>query len=208
MLRKAAHDGKDPYLGLLDLRNTPIPDLNASPAELSFGRALNTKLPVHKDLLTPQSPRDIQEDLRRRQQRQKFYYNGGTVEERDISPGDVVGVQRNGKWEPAVVTGADPSPRSYTHSIRMGQHFVETDDISSPQSSHHQRLPPRNGMKNNSHMRKRQQLFRSSNDQPRAHRQPILLTEKTQATELARDASSPGRHIIMTTQSSFAKREM
>ena len=97
MLRKAAHDGKDPYLGLLDQRSTPIPDLNASPAELLFGRALKTKLPVHEDLLTPPSQRDIQ-DLRRRQQRQKFYYDRGIVEERDISSGDVVRVQRNGQW--------------------------------------------------------------------------------------------------------------
>ena len=56
MLRKAAHDGKDPYLGLLDLRSTPIPDLNASPAELLFGRALKTKLPVHAAVVDPSVP--------------------------------------------------------------------------------------------------------------------------------------------------------
>ena len=113
LLRKASYDGKDPYLALLNFRNTPIPDLKASPAQLLFGRSLKTKLPAHEDLLTPKEPIDVEHQLRERQQRQKSYYDRGAVASSEMQPGDVVRVQKNREWEPATVTAVHRSPRSY-----------------------------------------------------------------------------------------------
>ena len=113
LLRKASYDGKDPYLALLNFRNTPIPDLKASPAQLLFGRSLKTKLPAHEDLLKPKEPIDVEHELRERQQRQKRYYDRGAVASSEMQPGDVVRVQKNREWEPATVTAVHRSPRSY-----------------------------------------------------------------------------------------------
>ena len=61
LLRKTLHDGGDPYPALLDQRNTPRPQLQASPAELLIGRTLKTKLPAASGVLRPQMPRDVSE---------------------------------------------------------------------------------------------------------------------------------------------------
>ena len=46
LLRKAMHQGTDPYLALLDFRASPITGFKVSPAELLMGRKLKTKLPI------------------------------------------------------------------------------------------------------------------------------------------------------------------
>uniref|UniRef100_A0AAR2JWE8 Uncharacterized protein n=1 Tax=Pygocentrus nattereri TaxID=42514 RepID=A0AAR2JWE8_PYGNA len=55
LLKKAKADGKDPYLSLLNLRNTPLEDLGASPAQLLMGRRTKTRLPTPPQLLEPRT---------------------------------------------------------------------------------------------------------------------------------------------------------
>lgn len=38
IFKKSAHEGKHPYKGILAFRNTPIEDIEASPAQLLMGR--------------------------------------------------------------------------------------------------------------------------------------------------------------------------
>ncbi|CAC5422754.1 unnamed protein product [Mytilus coruscus] len=56
---KSQKDAKDPYLALLDWRNTPSEGLDSSPSQRMFGRKGRTLLPSASRLLKP----DIQTDV-------------------------------------------------------------------------------------------------------------------------------------------------
>ena len=60
MLRKANEAGTDPYVALLQYRNTPVAGCDYSPAQMLFSRSLRTKLPVAAEQLIPAivTPRD------------------------------------------------------------------------------------------------------------------------------------------------------
>jgi hypothetical protein len=53
MMRRAKKKGQDPYLGLLNLRNTPTEGLNTSPAHRLFGRRTQSSLPMTEAKLLP-----------------------------------------------------------------------------------------------------------------------------------------------------------
>ncbi|KAK3749613.1 hypothetical protein QZH41_003226 [Actinostola sp. cb2023] len=53
-LEKAKRDGKDPYLAMLELRNTPVGNYK-SPAQLSMGRRLRSILPCTTSHLLPET---------------------------------------------------------------------------------------------------------------------------------------------------------
>ena len=55
ILKKSAYEGRDPYLALLEYRNTPITGINYSPAQMSMSRMLLSKLPARSSLLAPQT---------------------------------------------------------------------------------------------------------------------------------------------------------
>ena len=52
-MRKALESRQDPFLAILDHRNTPTPDKNASPAQYNLGRRTRTRLPMLGRLLEP-----------------------------------------------------------------------------------------------------------------------------------------------------------
>lgn len=54
IIKKALHDGKDQYQGILDYRNTPVVG-DASPTQLLFGCRTRTALPTAPVLLKPQT---------------------------------------------------------------------------------------------------------------------------------------------------------
>ena len=49
--KKAEEDGKDPYLALLEYRNTSLSGLQYSPAQLLMSRNFKSKLPTTSRLL-------------------------------------------------------------------------------------------------------------------------------------------------------------
>ena len=64
-LKKAVLDKRDPYLALLEYRNTPVSDMLGSPAQRLMGRRTKTLLPTSQKLLQPKtiSPRTVQHEL-------------------------------------------------------------------------------------------------------------------------------------------------
>ena len=82
MFLKWKNDKTDPYLGLLNLRNTPISTSNMSysPAMLLMGRRCLTKLSTNSELLKPKL---IDHELYKEyeiksKEKQKYYYDKGT----------------------------------------------------------------------------------------------------------------------------------
>ncbi|XP_064120727.1 uncharacterized protein K02A2.6-like [Macrobrachium nipponense] len=55
LIRKAVESNKDPYLAILDHRNTPTSDKDASPSQYNLGRRTRTKLPMLSKLLENQN---------------------------------------------------------------------------------------------------------------------------------------------------------
>ena len=75
LLTKAKQDRWDPYLGLLEYRNTPIDDVG-SPAQLLMSRRLRSIIPTTNAQLQPKvlNPHKVMEKLRLKQEKQKHYF--------------------------------------------------------------------------------------------------------------------------------------
>ncbi|CAK1597693.1 unnamed protein product [Parnassius mnemosyne] len=75
MMRKTAYDQAEFPLALLEYLNTPISKELASPAELLYNRKLRSIVPCSPNLLLPKINTDVINKLKRRQQKQKMYYD-------------------------------------------------------------------------------------------------------------------------------------
>ena len=138
LFKKADEDGRDPYLALLEYRNTPVSGLQYTPSQMLMSRLLRSKLPTKQTLLQPKVV-DAHKDLKHRQRRQKSYYDKGTSPLPQLNPGDVVRVQRGKVWEQAVVKASHVQPRSYLVQSQHGQlrrnrrHLIKTNELPTDQ---------------------------------------------------------------------------
>lgn len=62
-MKRALKSNSDPYLALLDFRNTPTQGMGTSPAQPLMSRRTKTLLPTKESLLEPEVP-DIKEQER------------------------------------------------------------------------------------------------------------------------------------------------
>ena len=104
LLRKAGDEGKDPYISLLEYRNTPVSGMQESPAQLLMSRMLQSKLPTAASLLQPKIPDKVKDKLKQRADKQKQYYDRDAKPLPPIKKDDTVRIRRGKFWEPAVVT--------------------------------------------------------------------------------------------------------
>ena len=113
ILAKARRDHQDPNLAILEHRNTPINDVG-SPARLSMGRRLRSRMPSSTDQLLPKmmNPAMVQARLEQKQAQQKKYYDRSSRPLEHLSEGDDVYVQREGRWKPAIVLSKADTQRS------------------------------------------------------------------------------------------------
>jgi hypothetical protein len=95
----------DPYLAMLDHRNTPAPDL--SPAQKLLSRRTKTLLPTTEALLKPQIHSCVKEATRHKLTKQKNYFDQKSVPLKPLKKGDVVRMKphTNGSkiWKKGVV---------------------------------------------------------------------------------------------------------
>ena len=117
ILNKAKAEHKDPYLSILQYRNTPIDNLG-SPAQLLMNRRLRSKLPVTLKHLKPKviSQKIVHEKLTQKQEKQKYFYDKSKRNLNELKPGDTIRVQSEKKWEPGVVVQKADTPRSFKHN--------------------------------------------------------------------------------------------
>ena len=95
LLRRAAESKRDPYLAMLDYRNTPTQDADASPAQRNLGRRARTLLPMTSSLLKPSQ---IDTAFAKRRQRLKksrssWYYDKGAKDLNPLHEGDTVRIK-------------------------------------------------------------------------------------------------------------------
>ena len=75
LFKKALNDNKDPWLALLDQRNTPTESLGSSPVQRLMSRRTRTLLPTATNLLYPKVPENVDHLLRLKRQKAKFYHD-------------------------------------------------------------------------------------------------------------------------------------
>ena len=109
ILKKTAKTGEDPYLAILNVRNTPQQGIGVSPAQRLMGRRTKTLLPTAATLLNADPAKsEIADKLKFQQTKQKFYYDRTAKPLKPLLEGDTVRAkpyQINEKsWEKATVT--------------------------------------------------------------------------------------------------------
>ncbi|KAI5086769.1 hypothetical protein C0J45_23903, partial [Silurus meridionalis] len=92
LLHKSKASGRDPYLALLDHRNTPSQGLESSPAQRLLNRRTRSLLPAKNSLLQPQVVQ-VEQALITNQRRQCAYYNRSARDLDALRSGDTVRVQ-------------------------------------------------------------------------------------------------------------------
>ena len=136
LLMKAKKSGNDPYLALLELRNTPLDGLE-SPVQLLYGHRTRTVLPIKPSLLKPEKVEtNVPLVLNQRQQEQKRYYDRNTKPLKPLKPGDQVRIRSDKKrWEPGFVESKCPEPRSFNIKTDSGsilrrnrEHILKTEE--------------------------------------------------------------------------------
>ena len=104
LLKKAKREGSDPYLAILNYRNTPIDGLDASPAQMLMHRRTRTTLPTASKLLKPKVVPNVHENLKRKQETQKRYFDRGTKQLPLLKQGEKVKMRLPNKtWKDATV---------------------------------------------------------------------------------------------------------
>nr|XP_006819254.1 PREDICTED: uncharacterized protein K02A2.6-like [Saccoglossus kowalevskii] len=124
LLKKARDDGKDPYLSILEYRNTPINDIG-SPAQILMSRRLRSTLLTTQMHLKPNviEPSTLKEKLKVRQDQQKMVYDRHAKPLPSLSKGETIRVQQGGRWVTAKVSGHAKTPRSYNIETADGKHY-------------------------------------------------------------------------------------
>ena len=114
LLKKATADKRDPYLSLLEYRNTAVNNIG-SPAQLTMNRRLNSVLPCTPQQLAPQiiEPKKVMEAIQKAKEQNEKYYNRSAKSLSRLKPKDHVRIQMNGEWVPGTVKGLAGTPRSY-----------------------------------------------------------------------------------------------
>ena len=109
LLRKISKGGKDQYLALLSVRNTPTQGVDSSHAQRLMNRRTRAILPMTTRMLEPRTSRrePEREKLSDQKQRQAHYYNQGTKDLQPLEEGDTVKMKPfvlGKNWKKAVVT--------------------------------------------------------------------------------------------------------
>ncbi|XP_014675843.1 PREDICTED: uncharacterized protein K02A2.6-like [Priapulus caudatus] len=129
LLEKSFRDGTDPYLNILNWRNTPRDNTLGSPAQRNLSHRTTTTIPTAEALLKPEilDPERIQHQLPEKRQQQKKNIDKSSKPLIPLQTGDTVRVQTAKGYDKLgnVVKLAD-EPRS---NLQKGKNTEETDTI-------------------------------------------------------------------------------
>ena len=102
LFKKAERDGKDPWLALLDYRNTPTEGIGASPAQRLLLRRTRTLLPTVSSLLRPEVSTHSTEKLEWKRRKAKFCHDRHSKQLPELEIGQEVRIaplHKNKTWK-------------------------------------------------------------------------------------------------------------
>ncbi|XP_015769847.1 PREDICTED: uncharacterized protein K02A2.6-like [Acropora digitifera] len=92
LFKKASRADQDPWLALLDYRNTPTTGMDTSPVQRLMSRRTKTRLPTATALLQPEVHTSVADRLRHKRQLAKTYHDRKAKELPDLEIGQGVRV--------------------------------------------------------------------------------------------------------------------
>ncbi|KAK3088327.1 hypothetical protein FSP39_017653, partial [Pinctada imbricata] len=122
IMRKAKHSKSDPYLAILDYRNTPTQHLGMSPAQRLMNRRTKTLLPTKGELLQSDNNgiAGLQRKFEAAKAKQAEYFNRSSRSLPTLKPGDLVRVKTPDKpWQKGTVISG-PENHSYHVETERG----------------------------------------------------------------------------------------
>ena len=143
LFKKAYRDGKDPWLALLDNRNTPTEGLDTSPAQRLMSRCTRTLLPTASGLLNPEVAQGTEEKIKAKREKAKYmyYYDRTAKKLPELELGQEVRIaplKRNHPWKSGTCV-EKLSDRSYlveTGSFSLRQNRKALKPVTPPSAMH------------------------------------------------------------------------
>lgn len=124
MLKKCQKDESDVYLGLINFRNTPRDDNLKSPNQRLMSRVTRSQIPISKSSLCPNIVDDVQQNLSKLRQQQKFYADRHASIKPNLQVKDNIAIQVAPKnWVSGEVIEKLQEPRSYKIRTTSGKTF-------------------------------------------------------------------------------------
>jgi transposase InsO family protein len=125
LLQKAKDSNKDPYISILEYRNTPLKS-GYTPSQLLMGRKTKSILPVTQQHLEPQTvnPKNVQSSKKVEKSKQKFYYDKSSKPLAPLKINEYVRMQIGNPPKLLGFTMTDPMK----FKLRMVEYTVVTDD--------------------------------------------------------------------------------
>lgn len=121
-LIKKTHDEKtELWRALLEYRNTPLKEIDASPAELLMSRKTRTCLPASKVLFKPKVIPNIEKNMINKNEKRKEYYDQNSKPEKAFQNGNKIWYHdvKTG-WVEANIEEKHNTPRSYWIRLKDG----------------------------------------------------------------------------------------
>lgn len=136
IFKKCKEDNSDPYIGLLNYRNTPKLYL-PSPAQLFFSRNLSTLLPMSKSKLKPKIV-NVDKKNYQHQISVKNFYDKNTKVIPDLKVNKNVMFKRTieDNWSPGVIKDIGKNPRSYVIGDINGNKYIRNKKFVYPRFMH------------------------------------------------------------------------
>ena len=130
LIKKAKKEGEDPWLAVLEWRNTPTTNSNCSPTQKLFSRRTRSSIPTKDQLLEPKVVTDVPSSVVKRHLEAKKFYDKGAKSLPELYPGEPVKVKpvqaKDKTWSSGVCVD-QVSPRSY--KVKVGGNIYRRNRI-------------------------------------------------------------------------------
>ena len=132
---KAKADNRDPCVGILEYRTSPL-ECGSSPSQLLMSRRLRSVLPTTHKQLKPSIAGHGQahDKMKIARRRQKRYYDPGSKPLKPLHISETVRIKRKKQWEPAEVIDQHDSRSYYARTLdgaiyrRNRRHLLKTHE--------------------------------------------------------------------------------